>query len=202
MPEVGVIGTTHELPMDRIMTVSPSATIDARQLVVPTESLTWPLPTTFSTISVAKDSDRKTGVYPTNTSEEPMFTILPVANNTTLLARTDDVFTPNCGTSATRALWKWRNKCDRTPLSHVMPECWNRAPSISRCCVDPSDPPDAIKNGDMKICGRNWPEGEQQERMCTEETTYNISSRNVCECKVEMCLEEDERFFLPKQVNN
>jgi hypothetical protein len=103
-------------------------------------------------------------------------------------------FKPTCASSATRALWLWRQDCDRFAGQRLNPRCWNRAPSVDRCCADaaPSSalkgragddetlPPDAntatlgapeignqvIRQGAPASCKLFWPSTRGQEFMC------------------------------------
>jgi hypothetical protein len=103
-------------------------------------------------------------------------------------------FEPTCASSAARALWRWRHKCDRFGGQRLNPRCWNRAPSVDRCCDDaaPSNPlmgradedndgrpvpntatvgppkigSEAIRHGAPASCKLFWPMTRGQEFMC------------------------------------
>ena len=166
------------------------------------------LPTTLSTHTRSQLASLKNGnkeeVTSVASSPNPAYATL------NFLAGIPDPFKLTCATSALRALWKWRNDCDRDFFAHLKPRCWTRAPSVELCCDDADsqsplpDPVAGLKVGKEVIeygapssCRKYWPNTPAEEFMCCEtvgdgkeapewcahkDGSDKGSGKNVCEC--------------------
>ena len=178
---VAVEITSLPLPMVPRQLVVPSV---SGGFSIPTETLpttmssivaSTSLPTTLLTITSSQAANPETASRnpDISASSYPAVWQADATNSTISLAAFNrDPFTPTCRTSALRALWSWRSRCDRSPLDHMKHHCWNRAPSVSRCCDDPNaivyglSADEAVRRGAPGTCKRYWPKSREEEFMC------------------------------------